>query len=101
MSFAEKVGRRTFAYCKDKDSGIAQLETSDPPRHSVIRFNGDAPAQAHAILSDAGFTKQDNGDYTRPIEFDTRMQDRLIAERAYSDVCRLAKESPNRGCGRG
>ena len=103
MSFADRVRQsQTFNYTHDEPSGITQVETTQHPRSSIMRFNRPTTEQERVIMQDAGYKDTGNNkDWRREIRFETRMQDRLLAERVYAELCNLTKESPNRVNGRG
>lgn len=93
MSFADRVRQsQTFNYTHDEPSGITQVESLQEPRSSVMRFNRPTTEQERSIMQEAGYADTgDDKNWRREIRFETRMQDRLLAERVYAELCNLTK----------
>jgi hypothetical protein len=96
QSHADAVGRKpgySPAGSSDLLAGV-RLREHQNPYLSVIRFD-ERPADAVIqLMQDSGFRwRSENKEWTRPIHFDTRQQDRLHAERTFEEACRMVREA--------
>jgi hypothetical protein len=96
QSHAEAVGRRQPRYNEqgktDYVVGARLLEHHDPYL-SVIRFDEKPSEAIRGMMREAGFTfRAENKEWTRPINFDARIQDRLHAERTFDEVTKALRE---------
>lgn len=86
---AAQVQRRPhYAESGHKDYVVgARLTEHRNPYLSIIKFDEKPSKEVTGLLRDAGFNfSSENQEWTRPIHFETRIQDRLHAERAFADV---------------
>jgi hypothetical protein len=94
-SFVEAVDRKKPEYVDqgphDKIAGVKLLEHRNPFL-TVVRFDEKPSVQITRRLREAKFEwVQANGEWIRPIRFDSRAQDRIDAERVYKDVCQMIR----------
>jgi hypothetical protein len=94
-SHAENVGRRGPRYNEqgitDSIAGAKLLEHHDPYL-SIIRFEEKPSANVLEKLREASFQwNTQNKEWTRPIRFDTRQQDRINADEVFNEVCKIIR----------
>lgn len=95
QSHADAVGRRPRYTGQGKTDYVvgAKLDEHQNPYLSVISFKEKPSAEVREFMKQSGFTwQQGNGEWTRPIHFDTRVQDRLHAERTFEEACHMTRE---------
>jgi hypothetical protein len=96
QSHAHSVGKRQPRYNEqgitDKLAGAKLLEHHDPYL-SIIRFEEKPSDAVREKLRDGGFKwVGENKEWVRPINFDTRGQDRIHADRVFGDVTKMTRE---------
>lgn len=94
-SHAEAVGKRPRYTGQGKTDFVigAQLDEHQHPFLSVIRFKEKPSEPVREFMKQSGFTwQQKNEEWTHPIHFDTRVQDRLHADRAFETACKMIRE---------
>lgn len=96
QSHAEAVGRKpgySAAGITDAVAGV-RLREHQNPYLSVIKFDEKPSDAVIEFMGDSGFRwRSENKEWTRPIHFDTRQQDRLHAERTFEEACRMVREA--------
>lgn len=94
-SHAEAVGKRPHYTGQGKTDLVvgAQLDEHQHPYFSIIRFKEKPSDRVRDSLKQAEFEwRQENEEWRRPIKFETRVQDRLHAERTFEEACKMVRE---------
>jgi len=97
QSHAEAVGKRSTrepGYLKgftDKVIGAHRLEHVNPYL-SIIKLDEKPSEEVRTKLREDGFTwSPKNTEWKRPINYDTRQQDRESARRTFDEVCKMIR----------
>ncbi|MBP3954370.1 hypothetical protein J8F10_03540 [Gemmata sp. G18] len=95
-SHAEAVGKRQPRYNEqgktDYVVGVRVFEHHDPYL-SIIKFDEKPSDAVRGKMREAGFTfRSENREWTRPINFETRVQDRVHADRVFEEVCQMTRK---------
>lgn len=78
----------------------ARLTEHQNPYLSVIRFDEKPSHEVRQKMHDAGFAWQGKQkEWIRPINLDSRVQDRLHAERTFREVVKMVREEKGAGQG--
>ncbi|MBP3955466.1 hypothetical protein J8F10_09245 [Gemmata sp. G18] len=95
QSHADAVGRRagySAAGMTDVVAGV-RLREHQNPYLSTIKFDEKPSDEVKSKLKEHGFRwNQDNKEWIRPIEYETRVQDRILAERAFEEVAKMVRD---------
>jgi hypothetical protein len=94
QSHAEAVGKRPRYTGQGKTDFVicAQLDEHQNPYLSVIRFKEKPSEPVREFMKQSGFTwRQENEEWTKPIHFDTRVQDRMYADRTFEEACKMIR----------
>lgn len=94
QTFAEKVGKSSgysAAGITDVVAGV-RLREHQNPYLSIIAFQEKPSDPVRLTLKENGFRwNKENEEWVRPISFDTRVQDRLLAERTFDAVVKQVR----------
>ena len=97
-SYAEKFKREpgySAAGKQDVLAGVRLMEFQDAASRtymSVIRFTEKPSEDVITKLKDARFRwNSERKEWARPVEYQTRIQDRVDAERVFEDVCKTVR----------
>lgn len=86
--FDPVIGARHREY-QDKDNAIYL---------SIIKLDEKPSAAVTGLLRDAGFKWEAQAkEWSRPVRYESRQQDRYTAERTYAEVCKMVRQE--RGIG--
>lgn len=95
QSHADAVGRRagySAAGMTDVVAGV-RLREHQNPYLSTIKFDEKPSDEVKSKLKEHGFRwNQDNKEWIRHIEYETRVQDRILAERAFEEVAKMVRD---------
>ena len=96
QSHADAVGKREPRYNDqgklDRVAGVKLLEHHHPFL-SVIRFEEKPSEPVRKKMHEAGFKwVGENKEWVRPINFESRVQDRLIADRTFDEVAETIRK---------
>jgi hypothetical protein len=95
QSHADAVGKREPRYNEQGKIDVlagAKLLEHHHPYLSIIRFNEKPSDAVRDVMHKNGFEwKQQNKEWARPINFETRVQDRVHADRVFDEVTKMIR----------